>query len=112
MRSSIFRARFLLILFVLAAAAAPAQAQTPTRRLSVDEAVRLALEQNLGIQIERLNPQIQDIAVAQARSFWVPTVSSTLSNNSTTSPSTSALSGGQTSITDSRFSTELADLID
>ena len=38
------------------------------RRLSVDEAVKLALEQNLGIQIERLNPQIQDIAIAQARS--------------------------------------------
>jgi outer membrane protein len=109
MRSSIVRARFLLVMFALAAGAAPGLAQTPpTRRLSVDEAVRLALEQNLGIQIERLNPQIQDIAVAQARSFWVPTVSSTFSNNSTTSPSTSALSGGQTSINDSRFSTELA----
>ena len=33
-----------------------------TRRLSVDEAVRLALEQNLGIRIERLNPEIQDLA--------------------------------------------------
>ena len=81
MRSVNFRARHVLVLLALAASAGPALAQTPssTRSLSVDEAVRLALEQNLGIQIERLNPQIQDIAVAQARSFWAPTVSSTLS---------------------------------
>ena len=30
------------------------------RRLSIDEAVKLALEQNLGIQIQRFDPQIQD----------------------------------------------------
>jgi hypothetical protein len=29
-----------------------------TRRLTVDDAVKLALEQNLGIRIERLNPEI------------------------------------------------------
>ena len=33
----------------------------PVRRISVTEAVGLALEQNLGIQVERLNPQIQDL---------------------------------------------------
>ncbi len=42
------------------------------RRLSIDEAVKLALEQNLGIRIQRFDPQIQDIGVAQARSFWAP----------------------------------------
>jgi len=54
-----------------------------------------------------MNPQIQDVAVAQARSYWVPTVSSTLQNNSTNSPSTSFLSGGQSKTTDGRFSTQL-----
>ena len=43
------------------------------RQLSIDEAVRLGLEQNLGIQIQRFDPQIQDTAVSQARSFWSPT---------------------------------------
>ena len=70
------------------------------RRLSMDEAVRLALEQNLGIQIERINPQIQDVGIAQARSSWVPIVTSTLTNNSTNNPSTSVFSGGQDQVTD------------
>ena len=52
------------------------------RRLSIDEAVKLGLEQNLGIQIQRYDPQIQDTAVAQARSFWAPQLSSTFSRNS------------------------------
>ncbi|MFN7915850.1 MAG: TolC family protein [Vicinamibacterales bacterium] len=86
-------------------AAAQGQAQ-PVRKLSVDEAVKLALEQNLGIQIERINPQIEDVAIAQARSYWVPTLSSTLQNNSTNTPSSSFLSGGASKITDSRFSTQ------
>ena len=38
----------------------------PARSLSIDEAVQLALQQNLGIQIERLNPQLQDYTIAQA----------------------------------------------
>lgn len=95
---------------VVVAAAVPASAQgqpASVRRLTVDEAVALAVEQNLGIQIERINPQIQDVAVAQARSYWVPTVSSTLQNNSQNSPSTSFLSGGQSKTTDTRFSTQV-----
>jgi outer membrane protein len=87
------------------AASASAQGPGPVRRISAEEAVQLALEQNLGIQIERVNPRIQDVAVAQARSLWVPTVSSTLSNNSTTSQAISAFSGGQTQVNDSRFTT-------
>ena len=46
---------------------AASQPAAPVRRLSVDEAVRLALEQNLGIQIERLNPQIQDLTIRRPR---------------------------------------------
>ena len=39
------------------------------RPLSIDEAVRLALEQNLGIRIQRFDSQIQDLGVALARSY-------------------------------------------
>ena len=85
------------------AQAAPAG---PVKRLTVDDAVRLALEQNLGIQVDRLTPQIEDISVAQARTFWVPNASVGLTNLSQNSPSTSALAGGQTKTTDHRFTTQ------
>jgi outer membrane protein TolC len=88
-----------------AQAASTSQGSGPVRRISADDAVQLALEQNLGIQIERVNPRIQDVAIAQARTLWVPTASSTLSDNSTTSPVSSVFSGGQTSVNDARFTT-------
>ena len=97
-------ARVVSAVLAVALSAVPVFAQgqpaPSVRRLSMDEAVRLALEQNLGLQVERMNPQIQDIAVAQAQSSWVPNVSSSLTNNSTNSPSTSLFSGGQDRITD------------
>jgi len=78
----------------LQAQAAQAQPANVVRPLSIEEAVKLALEQNLGIQIQRIDPQIQDVGVAQARSFWAPNLSSNLSRQSQVTPSASALSGG------------------
>jgi outer membrane protein len=68
------------------------------RRVSIDEAVKLGLEQNLGIQIQRYDPQIQDTAVSQARSFWAPQVSATLSKQSQSQAVTNSLAGGADSI--------------
>jgi outer membrane protein len=87
------------------AAQAPAGPVAATRRLSIEDAVSLALEQNLGIQIERLNPQIQDVAVAQARSFWSPQLTTGVSDNSLNAPITSALSGGLSTLAGSSFAT-------
>jgi outer membrane protein TolC len=81
-----------------------ASAAGPVRRLSMDDAVRLALEQNLGIKIQRIDPQIQDVGVAQARSFWAPSLSTTFSRNAQTQPATSVLSGGATSVENGIFS--------
>jgi outer membrane protein TolC len=75
----------------------------PVRRLSWGEAVNLALEQNLGIRIERLNPQIQDYTVAQSRASWVPTFTSNFVGGSTDSPITNLFAGGQDKVTDGRF---------
>ena len=86
---------------------APQAGPALTRRLSMDDAVKLSLEQNLGIQIERINPQIQDLGILQARSGWAPIFTSSLINGSTNNPSTSALSGGASTITDARLSTQL-----
>ncbi|HZT76504.1 MAG TPA: TolC family protein [Vicinamibacterales bacterium] len=61
------------------------------RPLSMDEAVRLALEQNLGIRIQRIDPQIQDTGVAQSRSFWSPTLGSSFSRVGNNYPATSII---------------------
>src|SRR5919197_736628 len=78
------------------AAAVQSAAQQSTesvRRLTMDEAVRLALEQNLGIRIQRLDPQIQDVGVMQAKSFWAPNLTSGLRRQMQTQQPVSALSG-------------------
>jgi len=90
--------------------AAQSTAQQPTetvRRLSIDEAVKLALEQNLGIRIQRIDPQIQDVGVAAARSFWSPNLTSNFSKNSQTQQPTSSLAGGATNILNSNLNTAL-----
>jgi outer membrane protein TolC len=90
---------------VEAAANQAGQTAPPVRRLSVDEAVRLALEQNLGIQIERINPQLQDLSLAQTRAAWVPTFTTSFTNGSTDSPVTNAFAGGDEKVNDGRFET-------
>src|SRR5512145_224128 len=56
---------------------ASTQATVGTTKITADEAVRLALENNLGIQAERLGPEIGTIAVAQARAVYTPSLIST-----------------------------------
>jgi outer membrane protein TolC len=75
------------------------------RAISIDEAVKLGLEQNLGIQIQRYDPQIQDTAVSQARSFWSPQISATLSKQSQSQAVTNSLAGGANSITNGNLFT-------
>lgn len=48
------------------------------RRLSADEAVRLAAENNLGIQIARFDPQIENLNILQAQTAWTPTLNSSM----------------------------------
>src|SRR5437763_3389522 len=87
--------------------AVPAQQGESVRRLSIDDAARLALEQNLGIRIQRFDPQIQDTGVALARSSWAPQVTSSLNRNSQTQQPTSSLAGGATSILNGSTQTQL-----
>ena len=67
------------------------QPSTSVRRLSIDDATRLALEQNLGIRIQRVDPQIQDVGIWQARSFWAPNFTTSLNKNSNSQPAQSAI---------------------
>jgi outer membrane protein len=65
----------------------------PVRRLTADEAVKLAIENNLGIQVSRLDPQIEDLNVASARASWAPAAISTLSSTRVQQPSTNSFTG-------------------
>ena len=78
-------------------------ANRPLLRLSLDEAVELALEQNLDIRVQRLNPLIQDLSIANVRSAWAPNLSTTFQNNSQTTPATNQLSGGLDQINTDTF---------
>jgi outer membrane protein TolC len=82
-------------------------AASPARRLTLEDAVRQALELNLGIRVERLNPQLQDFVESEARSSWVPVLTSTLSDDRANVPATNAFAGGQTNIINTSLSSSL-----
>jgi outer membrane protein len=75
----------------------------PVRQLSIEEAVNLALEQNLGIQIERLNPELQDLNTAQILSNYVPRFGAGVFTQSQDQPPSSFLSGSNTTVATDNF---------
>lgn len=82
------------------------QAQGPVRRLSIEEAVALALEQNINLQVDRIDPQISDLAVSVARSGWTPALFSNLTNRSQTNPPTDIF-GGASTVTNENLSSQV-----
>src|SRR5437899_6288856 len=70
------------VTFAAAAIAATASAQTPpTLRLPVDEAVSMALEHNVDLNADRLDPQISDTRVAAAAGVFKPTLNTAVNSN-------------------------------
>jgi outer membrane protein len=83
----------------------PVRAQTPAstpqsdvRRISIDEAVALALENNLDLQVERINPQVRDLTVAEVRTSYTPAFQSFINWNDQTQPPASLLAGNASQI--------------
>lgn len=72
---------------------APAVASGPELQLSSDDAVRMSLENNLGIRAERLSPQAQALAVAQTRANYAPVVFGGSTKNSNSNPPQNFLTG-------------------
>ena len=80
----------------------------PQLQLTADEAVRLALDNNLGIRAEKLGPQIGTYGVAQARAAFAPSLfSTTTKRNSTTPPDILASGGLGSTSTNDRVVTNL-----
>ena len=73
----------------------PSAPAAPERRLSITDAVQLALEQNADLEVVRLTPQLQDLAVSQAQAAWAPSITSLFQSDNRDNPVNSFLSGGQ-----------------
>ena len=91
---------FLLCTSIWAAAAAPLFAQSPsatgpasgeTLRLTVDDAVKMALEHNVDLATARLDPQIGDALVAAATGAFRPVVGTSIQRDSQSEPPSSFL---------------------
>jgi HAE1 family hydrophobic/amphiphilic exporter-1 len=74
-------------------ASAPVQAGGETLKLTRDEAVRMAVENNPDLVADRLDPAISQERVSAAKAAYVPTLQTGLQRNSQLQPPTSLFSG-------------------
>ncbi len=72
----------------------PATPERPTLQMSLDEAVKRALDNNVDIAVERYNPELSAQGVRAAEGYYDPFLFSTLNHVSSDTPGTSAISGG------------------
>ena len=80
-----------LLLIALAAGVASAQTTPAPLRLTVDDAVKMALDHNPDLAADRLDPQISDTRVAAAAGAFRPSVNSGLNRNNQIQPPSSFL---------------------
>jgi outer membrane protein len=82
-----------------AGAATPPTSSGPRVPLTADEALKLALDHNLDISVQRFNSATYDISLASLRSIYSPTLSSTVSTQTQKTSPTSTTSGAGTGVT-------------
>jgi outer membrane protein TolC len=80
------------------------RAAGPVKKLTVDEAVALGLENNPNLRVERISPLLQDANIDQARSAWSPNLTGLINFQSADSPPDSLLSGSSDILKADRFS--------
>src|SRR4029077_9534544 len=64
--------------------------------LTLDDAVKFALDRNLDIAVQRLNPEINDLSIARIKGVYYPALTSVVATQSTSTPASSTVSGSQT----------------
>ncbi len=67
----------------------------PTLSLTIDEAVKMALDKNLDIAVQRLSPQMYDLSLASVKAAYLPTFTSLIGGQHQTAVPVSLLTGGQ-----------------
>jgi outer membrane protein len=75
----------------------------PTTKLTLDQAVQSALEQNLNLQVQRIEPRISDYSLAQAHTAWLPSLSTSFSYNNAQAPIDLSYLGTTASVNASNF---------
>ena len=77
--------------------------------LTLGDAIQRALDRNLDIAVERINPQVFDLTLAQQQAFYRPTFGFNVDATSRTNPSATQLDGGDVTETDtSNFDVNLS----
>jgi outer membrane protein len=83
--------------------ATPPAAQPGTvRRLSIDDAVATALEQNLDLQVQRINPQLRDADTAFYKTAYAPTFTTSFNLVDDSQPPASLLAGNSSQLNTGR----------
>ena len=91
---------FVVVLSIAATAAAqvkapPADQSGPTLRLTLDDAVRRAVENNPDLAIVRLGTEVEAARVEESRGAFTPVFSSTFGHSSVATPPSTSLLGAQ-----------------
>jgi HAE1 family hydrophobic/amphiphilic exporter-1 len=80
-----------ILAVLLTASTVSAQSKPELLRLTVDDAVRMALENNVDLAADRLDPQIGDARVAAASGVFRPSITSNVARNNQLQPPASFL---------------------
>ena len=75
---------------------APLDSRGPRVSLTLEDAVKRALENNLDIAVQRISQQVFDVNIASIRSVYSPVLTSTVSSQTSRNASTSTISGAAT----------------
>jgi outer membrane protein TolC len=79
-----------------------AGAQPAVVRMGIDDAVATALEQNLDLQVQRINPQLRDLDTAVFKANYAPNLTANIDFVDQTQPPSSLLSGNTSQLTTGR----------
>jgi outer membrane protein TolC len=85
--------------YVVGEAKPPDVAGSPVIDLTLERAVQIALEKNLDLQVARINPLLQDFSLRSLRAAFLPTLTSSFTQNHSSTPGTNqAVDGGLSSV--------------
>jgi outer membrane protein TolC len=93
---------------IQASAATQAVPAGAVKQLTLDQAVQLALENNLGLQVQRLTPQVQDVNITLSKTVWAPTVGGSVTASKRNSPVNSFLAGADDKVINDSLSSEVS----
>jgi outer membrane protein len=79
--------------YIVGQAKPPETPGAPTRDVTLEQAIQIALEKNLNLQVAKLNPQIQDYNLQSARAAFATTLTATTTYSNATTVSTNILDG-------------------